>query len=231
MHDSTLFQLSWKRDREGYETDMIAARGPSTSNSLSLLRGEDDEHPVIKPKSGNFDNYDPFEYETSVAREFSQLDTELIENEKIQVNRKSAQAFANKYGLLGLHVLNPEDPKEDLRQWGRFVIFFLHIFEKIDNKETKEAAEIFNNKELTQQRLMSPKITDGASSSQRQIQIKPATLLSAMILMLADEVTKGVQMQPCQNAQCRRWFPIRPNKKTCSDACKQALHRSRNAIR
>lgn len=215
MNSTNLFKMQWPRDLSGYE--FIEFSSHTISNERSLIELPKQSYKRICPKNKNWRYYDPFTEAPELAREFSQL--RVNDNE---VEEDAALEFINRYGLLTMRT--PENGQgETLDDWGNLIVGFRKVFKLIDTHKGKEAAITFNQANLNVK--MSLEISEGNTQNKRGLNIFPATLYGAMCLMVSDEITKGVQVKQCQVPKCANWFPVRSNKKFCSNACRQAKHR------
>lgn len=191
-----LFDLIWTVDKAGYE-----------------VSGN-----FIKPLTGKWKKYNPFNDTPGITREFSRIPFNL----KTQtIDAKGAQSFANKYGLLGLENLQ----NEDLKAWAKMVILFWEIYSLIDGGLDIHARTVFNNFGPTP--VLKLSISPGERKWFRSLEITPTTLYGAMWIMLANEITEGTRLQECEITGCGKWFTAKSNQKYCSAACKQRAYRKR----
>lgn len=192
---------------------------------LSMIWGVDQSgyqilDSCVLPTRKRWKAYDPFEDRSGLARKFS----------KIPVRNGTADGtavleFANQYGLLGLGRSDGMEP-ENLEEWASEILSVRYIFTQLKKGDQEEAAYAFTGKYVVLPMRLSVHLQ--GKPNQRVLQMAPSTLCGAIWLMVADEIAKGAQYKSCKAPGCLEWFPIRSNKKFCSEACKQAAYRERN---
>lgn len=205
-----LFDLEWHRDICGYS---LCGDGITT---------------YIQSSQNKWEMYRPFELKAGLVREFANIP---VYND--MVDQASAISFAGKYGLLGLGG-GAIVEREKLSDWAWIIQDFKKVLNAIDTNELAyddkgleppiAVAPVYFN-EMSYGPSLEVVVTDAQHTSDRDFQLLPNSLFDAMWLMLASEMTHGVQYQECQAPNCGNWFRIRSGKKTCSASCRKRLHR------
>ena len=218
--DQSLFNMKWVVARDGYKIGHPNA--PKNLNQRKYILGLTSQYRFEKEivsKTKEWRHYNPFEVRGgSVAREFASIP--LIDEEP---DEDAVIQFANSYGLLGLGLKDGTN-EESLSEWKEKLLMFKAVFSDIDEDGAPFAGSSFNLMEIMPR--MRLKISPGERKWNRSLEINPSTLYGAMWLMVANEITMGIQMKPCQRDGCRKWFSRRSNKKYCSDKCRVYGNRS-----
>lgn len=215
--DERLFQFEWAYCQDGYAVKGHIAPPPDPD---CLITGERrDSARDIWAKSSDLKSYQPFIDAPGLAREFAGLKRRADG----YIDTESAIEFAKKYGVLGL------SGDETIEGWSRYADFFQRIFSRLVGGDAgiKEAMGLFNGSQLTPKFSVFIAGEDKGAKHRRSIHIMPQRLISAMWLMVAEELTKGVSLQACRRSGCSKWVTLRSNKKHCSNACRQAEYRAR----
>jgi hypothetical protein len=221
-----LFDFRWQRAKRGYA---IAKQDFIRPEIDTILAEKHSPAPdAIIPISEEFEDYPVF-YKTdmSVARRFAGL---INSTGELDWNR--AIKFANDYGLLGLNKVSDSEEYrgEGVNQWIPLTKEFKRIFDLYDkkgahNKNLERAISLYNGN-AHYLRLLSM-IRMDSKQTHRLIYFRPANLITAMWLILAEELTAGVALKKCQNQGCLKWFPDRSNKKYCGDSCRVSGNRKK----
>lgn len=210
-----LFEFEWNVDSAGYEITISSRPALSGQRTLLSAASESATH-VIRPKGGELRAYKPFA-DAGVARKFSSL---KVIDEKLDTDE--VLGFAAKYGILGIAKNNTPERMED---WKKLASYLWLIFEHIDHDRLDIAQGLYNHANIAPP--ISVRVTGAgkAGKSNYSLKLYPSSLAAAIWLMVADELTKGKKLQPCELSRCKEWFLRRTNKRFCSDKCKMSWHR------
>lgn len=224
MFDGVSGEIEWPLDKDGYEIiplepdSAVEKQGlaaqfnrPDKQGEMLLKRG------VIRRKGGAIRNYRPMEENPGLARRLAG-----IYSDKATYTDPTDQdilEFASKYGLLN------GDGEELVRDWV-YAAKYIHLFaEAIDRGNKASAREIFNDRVTPHMTVRLVGSKAGKLTANWTMAVTPTNLLGALWMQIAAELTHGAKMQKCDAADCREWFPARPNKRFCNNRCKTANHR------
>ena len=211
------FHFTWHVDQLGYDLVEEPAAKPGKSILTSKIPGWH-----LVRKGGPLREYWPLEDHPALFRQFADLSTEP----------EGLQEFANRYGLLGWspHVEPPVE-SEDCNLWREHVQSFRGGIELIDSGRRSEAIRGLNE---VRNPWMGIWIDDGPGVKKPTMRIVPKTLIGAMRLQFAGEITEEMEFRKCR--ACPKWFVIGPGlgytparntrrKIFCSDRCRVAWNR------
>ena len=228
MSDIELYQLTWRKAAAGYAILPHSGRRNrgNKKTKISTILSDFAGYPekTFIPLSIKNINYSVFEKKNlGMAREFADL---LMPSHSCLDERKALN-FANEYGLLGLG-----QKEEALDTWITIANKFKRIFDLKDasgahNTKLQQAIEIYNDR--FERLWMSPNIAWHSKQTHRFLHFQPASLLAALWLMMAAELTTGLNLSKCQNPGCPKWYEQRSNKVYCSATCRVAGNRKKNA--
>ena len=217
-----LFHFTWQVDQLGYDLKYEPAMSGKTSMTSEIPGWH------LVRKGGPLREYWPLDDHPGLFRQFANLPEDL------STEPKDLLAFANKFGLLGFGLLRfmprgePPD-SEDLKGWRDYIHSFRTMVDAIDGKREKEACEAFNAH-------IRPRMTvrierDPFGSSLPRLHSTPLTLVGALWLQVAGQLTEGLTFRKCK--QCPIHFPVgsgtrfRTTKIFCSDRCRVAWNRQK----
>lgn len=225
-----LFRFEWARDKHGYEIGE-AARSP-TFQELE-----------IRPKGGPLEFYRPLEQHPGLFRRFANIKPVMKTHHP--TGREYAEshdtdeilAFANEFGLLNFFSPHPDedDLVEFLDNWSIHIGAMSEMVTLLDADQNHDAAEEFNSwaddDDGGTYFLAKVKLTPSKKSKRIYMNVSPVSLLSCMLLQLAEEITNNITYKKCKF--CPNWFPFGPGtghkriKKFCSTRCRVAWNRQR----
>lgn len=232
---NNIFELNWEKCRSGYiieiHDEQLKLRKAEPYTHTLLTNADNFSGSFIKPKED--DNNQEYKLFKKDWRGIPHTFADLIDEESNSLNHKKVIKFANEYGLLGLPL---ESGNESLDRWKKWVKEFRHILfftTKAGGVNFSVAITLYNT--LQDSLFFKPKVmpyeynkgTTKTSKIKSNFYLQPANLISAMYVILGDNLTTGINMQKCKNPNCFKWFPERPNKNVCSQSCKQAIWRSK----
>ncbi len=215
------FHFTWQVDQLGY--DLV--EHPEARPGKSILTGKIPGWHLVR-KGGPLREYWPLEDHPALFRQFADLSTEP----------EGFQEFANQYGLLGWSpfVERPVE-SEDCNLWREHVQSFRGGIALIDSGQRSEAIRGLN---AVRNPWMSIWIDGGADLKRTVLRIVPLTLIGAMRLQFAGEITEGTEFRKCR--ACPTWFLVGPGPRNtlspargtrrkifCSDRCRVAWNRQK----
>lgn len=209
--------MEWAVNQSGHE--ILDEKIPKNLTGRSRVIAELARSRKIVPKGTQWRKYNPFFQNPGIAREFSKLPLKA-DNEEI--DHTAAIRFANKYGLLGLSRSDGREP-EDIQHWSDMIARFDEIFFLIDQGLNDAACKVFN--EYGPEPRLKLLVTKASMKRDRFFEIRPTTLYGAMWIMVANELSRGTQLQHCQMPGCEIWVQKRVNQRFCSSKCRQAAYR------
>lgn len=221
LNDSRLFEFEWFVSQAGYVTQTATATSPEKISRKFILSTDGERYwdEIMPRRKAKEKKYNPFKDAPGMAKEFSKLpvcrDAEIVDP-------VSAIKFANRYGLLGTDFLNGREP-EKLKDWYDLVILFDEIYGLVQMGLPQHAPLLFNHFGPSPKFKLS--LCNAKLKRQRFLEIRPATLLGAMWIMLANDIGRGCDLQACKNPGCGIWFPKKSNKLFCHSNCKMAWRR------
>lgn len=171
----------------------------------------------LRRKAGPLRFIRPLE-EQGLFRRFAYLEKE----------ESAVVAFANEFGFLGLGLTGPPQLlywEEDVHQWWAHIDHFRGMINLIDAENQSEAAKQFNE---YVQPLMAARV-NVAPLRRPTLQMAPTTLLAAMWLQVAGELTHGTKYKRCE--WCPTWWSYgkgtghKENRRFCSQRCQKAWNR------
>lgn len=219
--DSELFDFEWFVCQSGHVTQKATAVRPEKISRKFILSTDGERYwDEIMPRQKNEEKrYNPFINAPGLAKEFAQLP---VSRDKKIVDHTAAIKFANKYGLLGVDFLSGREP-EKLKDWYDLVILFDEIYGLVQMNLPQHAHLLFNKFGPSPKFKLS--LCNAELKRHRFLEIRPATLLGAMWIMLANDIGRGCDLQACKNPGCGTWFRKKSNKLFCTPKCKMAWRR------
>jgi hypothetical protein len=206
MEMSSLFELKWAVDQDGYDVEHI----PYKPGPTLLQTGY--EHDAIRPRGGPLRWYRPME-QPSLWRRFAGC-----------VDASSLLLFIQEFGTLSsVEGVPPERVDENLK----ISELVRQISAKIDACEYVEAAGLWNERAR-------PHATAELVPTQRygRFELRPIarTLRGAILLQTGEAIARNQQWRHCRNDYCLEWFQIGDGAHTsrrefCTDRCRVAWGR------
>ncbi len=213
---ASLFHFEWYVDQKGYEPVSAQDLPPGTPSPVLLPPPKHGWY--LRRKGGSLRAYRPLEDYRGLFRHFAYLPEEP----------QAILEFANKFGILGVGLSGPPDDEnweEHVHWWHTHIRGVRHIVEGIDSGKASSMASIFNQ-------YVEPKMTiriEAVRPQRASLHVVPTTLLAAIWLQVAGELTEGTSYKKCRH--CPNWFPVGPgtgHKRTkmfCSTRCRVAWNR------
>ena len=214
--EASLFHFEWYIDQKGYEAVSAQELPPGTLRPVLLPPPRHGWY--LRRKGGPLRAYRPLEDYRGLFRRFAYLPEEP----------QAILEFANEFGILGVGRSGPPDNEnweEHVLWWYTHIQGVRYIVEGIDGGKASSMASIFNQ-------YVYPHMTvriEAAQARRASLHVDPTTLLSAIWLQVAGELTEGTNYRKCRH--CPNWFPVGPgtgHKQTkifCSDRCRVAWNR------
>ncbi len=214
---ASLFHFEWYVDQKGYEPVSAQDLPPGTPSPVLLPPPKHGWY--LRRKGGPLRAYRPLEDYRGLFRRFAYLPEEP----------QAILEFANEFGILGVGRSGlPDDEswvEEHVLWWYDHIRGVRYIVEGIDGGKASSMASIFN-------RYVEPRMTVrivAARPQRASLHVVPTTLLAAIWLQVAGELTEGTSYKKCRH--CPNWFPVGPgtgHKRTkmfCSTRCRVAWNR------
>ncbi len=221
---ASLFQFEWWVDQHGYE---LVYRESVSRETTRTIEGW-----YVQRKGGPVRAYRPLKDHPALFRQFAHLPLE----------REAVLEFITRFGFLFPH--NQE--AELVNDWLARARGMGEIVRNIDEGRTEEVLRLFNDElsSSTGSRDFEPiipgfglrrhlphfSIRIGKNDrAQPTLQVAPMSLIGAMWLQVAGEITDGTNFKKCRH--CPTWFPVGPrtgHKRTkmfCSTRCRVAWNR------
>ena len=223
MADKDLFTFEWPVDKAGYDLELVKPRRSPGRSPTQLTAGHTEPYYVIRRQGGPLSYYRPLEDHPGLARRLADLATTAPSDDT------ALRDFANECGLLGLWSfgVDPEEQRqEEVADWRSRARSLRHVFWLKDAGKLQAACELFN--EHIHPRFTA-RIHYQPAAADRRLQIAPLTLIGALWLQVAGELTHGTRFKKCR--QCPTWFPVgrgakyRSSREFCSNRCRMAWHR------
>lgn len=236
FQENDLFHFEWWRCKDGYELQLFKDDSPTDYESemarrkfwgKSPVEPFDEEFPVIQPKGGPGENYRPHVEYPGLFRRFANLGN----------TPEEVLAFVNQFGFPSssqyVRQMMPAD------SWSATIQVMKLAVDSLDQGDRRGAAQIFNNVPSNFQmsgqehliRGMQLRIDASPKTQRFGLNVRPADLLSAMYLQLANEITNGINYKKCK--YCPNWFPYGPGtghkqtKEFCSTRCRVGWNRQK----
>jgi len=242
VSDADIFDFQWPKSVAGYELrEPKIQRGGATARMLL------DSGPLVSRRGTEMNTYPPRAV-PDLHRKFAALgDTpaEILE-------------FVRAYGFLGLGSQGRDAESESVREIVAARDHMREVLDVFDGlvgleakakrtvKEMKEEGrKVINEARVNAFRQLAGGLFNQWAAPRLVLRLRPAehglalrvepqNLLSSMWLQVAEELTGGAKYRHCE--WCRRPIPIgkgggRIDRKTCSDACRQALSTAQKPLK
>jgi hypothetical protein len=234
---TNMLELHWSVDRDGYEfvefpEQRLLGYSPETVVDMALY---------IRGKGGPNQEYYPFSGEFAVHRELAMLNED--DSDEVGVLE-----FCKKFGLLdhslpegharsersssGGTKLRQRSSGEFMQTQELFAVEGFWHYQRdvrqavmaLDSRNKVEAIRLFNCQTIS----VVPKIQFEETRRHHPWQLIPRTLISAIWLLIEEEISNGKNWKRCQT--CQKWFVPRTKKQIhCKDACKSKGYRRRRS--
>lgn len=221
-----LFRFSWYVDQHGYKLEFQEDEPGKTSLTAKIPGWR------LARKGGPLREYWPLDEHPGLFRRFANLPEDLSP-EDLSPEPKALLEFANEFGLLGTWAISTGQmpDSEDLIGWRDDIRSFRAMVGAIDDGRVREACEAFRGNTGPRMTVRIEHAPFGGRYP--SLHVAPLTLVGALWLQVAGQLTQGLKFRKCKHKQCPTHFPVgartrfRKTKVFCSDRCRVAWNRQK----